>query len=312
MEHVAHGGGIVMEVIKTARGDVLLPAYMPVTTYGSKYPLDSVLQPFLPRFAQMVMVNHLYAREITKSPKLPVFIDSGGFAALFMGSEIVERADGTAKIMAATDADGQTEVSPESALQVQNRWADFAATLDIPVPPRIEDESERARRMRLTLANAKWACSASRRDGLVMFGSVQGWDIETYAACAGELQRMGYEHFAIGGMVPRSSNLPLLIRITEAVRDRVGAAGMLHVFGIGEPNAVAALFEAGATSVDSSSYVKTAASGYRWDGLATPEQPTRLERAHMALANLEYAMNVSKAGMSVGQMTLPSSAQVPH
>ena len=282
------------EVIKTARGDVHLPAYMPVTTYGSKYPLDRVLQPFLPRFADMVMVNQLYAREITHEPKLPVFIDSGGFAALFMGSEVVERPDGTAKIISTGEGDVKLEVSPESALEVQNRWADFAATLDIPVPPRIDDVSERARRMRLTLANALWARTAPLRAGMLMFGSVQGWDTESYADCAAAMKRMGYEHFAIGGMVPRSSNVTLLVTITKAVRATVGQVGMVHVFGIGEPNAVAALFEAGATSVDSSSYVKTAASGQRWDGTVTPEQPTRLERAQMALANLQYAVNVSK------------------
>ncbi len=294
MEHFENG--IFMEVVETRRGSVRLPAYMPVTTYGNDYPLDLVLQPFLPRFAEMVMVNQHYAKQMKRQPKLPLFVDSGGFAALFSGSEVIERADGTGMIR--TTGDEASEVSPESALQVQNQWADFASTLDIPVPPRIEEREERERRMRLTLANAKWALECPKRDQLVMFGSVQGWDIESYAGCAADLKAMGFKHVAIGGMVPRSSNVALLIAITRAVRIAVGPGGMVHVFGIGEPKAVAALFEAGATSVDSSSYVKTAASGYRWDELEVPQHPTRMERAHMALANLELAMRTTGTGMA--------------
>ena len=32
-------------LIRTEHGDIRLPAFMPVTTYGGKYPLDSLVRP---------------------------------------------------------------------------------------------------------------------------------------------------------------------------------------------------------------------------------------------------------------------------
>lgn len=284
-----------MNVIRTRRGEVRLPAYMPVTTWGGEYPTDELTRPFMGRFADMLMVSLQFARSIDREPDLPLFIDSGGFAALFRDSILTERPDGTASITAVTP-NGHEVITPEDVLGVQNKWADFASTLDIPVPPRIEDEAERERRMRLTLANARWAAAAPRREDLVLFGSVQGWDVDSYVHCAQQLQSLGFHHFAIGGMVPRSTDLQLLVQIVSAVRTAVGPRPMVHIFGIGEPQSVKALFAAGATSTDSSSYVKAAASGRRWDGVVPPGKPSRLERAHMALANLAYAARTCGAG----------------
>ena len=53
-----------MNSLKTTKGEIPFPAYIPVTTYGSKYPLDKLIQPYLPRLAPAIMVSHYYAQEM--------------------------------------------------------------------------------------------------------------------------------------------------------------------------------------------------------------------------------------------------------
>src|SRR3954454_18842655 len=77
----------------TRRGNIPFPAYIPVTTFGKKYPLDDLVRPYLPRLAPAVMVSYYYARQMApgERPRVPVLVDSGGFACLFEGSRLVER-----------------------------------------------------------------------------------------------------------------------------------------------------------------------------------------------------------------------------
>src|SRR5262245_55225570 len=75
-------------ILRTRRGVIRLPAYIPVTTFGEKYPLDNLVRPYLPRLAQAVMVSFHYAKQMTEPPPLPLLIDSGGFASLFEHSTV--------------------------------------------------------------------------------------------------------------------------------------------------------------------------------------------------------------------------------
>ena len=47
-------------------------------------------QRWLPRLARGVMVGLHYARQMTTPPRLPLFVDSGGFAAIFQTSVVRE------------------------------------------------------------------------------------------------------------------------------------------------------------------------------------------------------------------------------
>ena len=47
-------------------GTIKFPAYIPVTTFGGRYPLDGLIQPYLPRLSQAVMVSYYYAQQMKK------------------------------------------------------------------------------------------------------------------------------------------------------------------------------------------------------------------------------------------------------
>lgn len=137
----------------TRRGVIRFPAYVPVTTFGAKYPLDSLIRPYLPRLAPAVMVSYYYARQMGEPLRLPLMVDSGGFASLFEGSRVV-RQSGLGVLRVHRDKKSET-IHPRDVLELQEEVADVAFPLDFPVPPGA-DLKEARLRQRLTVANAQW------------------------------------------------------------------------------------------------------------------------------------------------------------
>jgi len=272
------------------RGDIRFPAYIPVTTFGEKYPLDNLIRPYLPRLAQAAMVSFYYAQQIEKLPPLPLFIDSGGFVSLLNSARVVEASNlGTIEVN--TDAKVET-IHPGDVLALQEKIADVAFSLDFPIPPGM-DEAESRRRQKLTIENAYWALNNRRRKDLPLFACVQAWDAASARICARAYAGAAFDGVAIGGLVPRAQDLPTVLAIVEAVRAEIGNRP-LHVFGLGKPEIVEMLFKAGVDSVDSSAYVQLAAEGRLW---SKPElrivQATTTDRLHLALCNLATATGQS-------------------
>lgn len=275
-----------LRTLETRSGMIRFPAYVPVTTFGAKYPLDALLQPYLPRLSQAVMVSYHYAKQMKQRPRLPLFIDSGGFAALFDGSEVFEHR-GLGHLRVRTGDESEV-LTPREVLEFQEEHADVAFTLDFPIPPKLE-KGEARKRQSLTIANAIWAIQNRRRRDLRLFACIQAWDVESASRCAAELARHPFDGFAIGGLVPRARNLELVLAIVTAVHEQIGNRP-LHVFGLGKPETTKLLFERGVDSVDSSAYVKLAADGRSWsDPGFVLGDPTPDERLHLALENLAVA-----------------------
>lgn len=271
--------------LTTPSGTIRFPAYVPVTTFGNKYPLDGLIQPYLPRLAQAVMVSHHYALQMKERPRLPLMIDSGGFAALFEGSRILsERGLGILQINL-----GETPelLTPWDVLDFQEQHADIAFTLDFPIPPNLGLKEAR-KRQKLTIANALWALRNRRRKGMCLYACIQGWDVKSIAACARAYADQGFDGIALGGMVPRARDRDFVLECVHSVRNEIPDLP-LHVLGLGHPDFLTTLHAAGVDSVDSSSYVKAAADGLNWrSGNKIPDASTP-ERLRFALENLTLA-----------------------
>ena len=272
--------------LNTTHGPIRLPAYVPVTTFGEKYPLDDLVRPYLPRLAPAAMVSFHYARQMEERPSLPLLIDSGGFASLFQNATVKEV--GGLGVLETTNGEVTDTLHPRDVLEFQERHADVAFTLDFPIPPSM-DVGEARRRNKLTVANARWAIGNRRRKDMLLFACVQGWDVESYRSCAIEYAALGFDGIAIGGLVPRVSNFAGVLAIVDAVRAEVPDKP-LHVFGLGKPGIVEVLFKHGVQSVDSSSYVKLAADGRLWGQPSVHlADASPAERLHLALCNLGMA-----------------------
>jgi len=216
-------------------------------------------------------------------------IDSGGFAALFEGSRIlVEKGLGILEINL-----GETpeRLTPWDVLEFQEQHADIAFTLDFPIPPNLELKEAR-RRQKLTIQNALWALHNRRRKEMCLYACIQGWEVKSIAACARAYADQGFDGIALGGMVPRARDRDFVMECVHAVRKEIPSLP-LHVFGLGHPDFLTALYAAGVDSVDSSSYVKAAADGTNWStGIKLPDASTP-ERLHLAISNLAYAARTS-------------------
>jgi len=279
-----------LRALPTRQGAIRFPTYIPVTTFGEKYPLDNLVRPYLPRLAQAAMVSFHYARQIEEFPRLPLLVDSGGFASLFNTARVVRVGElGTIEI----NIDERIEtIHPGSVLALQEKIADVAFTLDFPIPVGM-DEAEAQTRQQLTIANAHWALNNRRRRDLPLFACVQAWDTTSARICAQAYAGATFDGIAIGGLVPRARDLPAVLAIVAAVRAEIGNLP-LHVFGLGKPELVEMLFKLGVDSVDSSAYVQLAAEGRLW---SRPElhitQATATDRLHLALCNLATATGQS-------------------
>lgn len=288
-EQIAH-------VLITRRGELKLPSFFPVTTFGNKYPLDRLIRPYLPRLCQGVLVSHHYASHLDDNPGehpgVPLFIDSGGFALLFNGSS-VSKLDGAFGI----STHGGDHITPSQVLERQMRHAEIGATLDFPIPPSCESKAERDLRFEATLTNAEWALRNNRRTDLQLYASLQCWDAASAREAARAYSQMRHHNrpfagIAVGGMVPRLRDSEYVRSIIEAVRTEW--SGPIHIFGVGSPNMVRNCLMWGANSTDSSSYVKYAADGRSLNPRMpkVPEaQLTPLGRMQLALRNLAYLLD---------------------
>lgn len=286
----------------TEHGTLVFPLFIPVTTFGKKYPLDGLIRPYLPRLAQAVLVSYHYAKQmaVNERPQIPLMVDSGGFASLFDNTRLIEK-EGLG-ILEISGENGIEEITPCSVLDFQEEVADIAFTLDFPIPPQLESNREEAdRRLSLTVQNALWALENRRRKTMPLFASIQAWDEESARKSARSLAGKGFDGFALGGMVPRLQNFKKVLSIVRTIREEIGQTP-LHVFGIGKPELISVLFRIGVDSVDSSSYVKYAAQGMLWGKETTVIlDPSPMDRLHLALSNLAMATGTS----------LPLSAQRP-
>jgi queuine/archaeosine tRNA-ribosyltransferase len=278
--------------LETAGGTIEYPAYIPVTTFGNTYPLDALIQPYLPRLAPAIMVSFHYAQSMRKKPRLPVLIDSGGFAALFEGSEIVAHHGlGYLRVKKEDETD---ELTPAKVLDFQERRADVGFTLDFPIPPDMAPKEARCR-MELTKNNAVWALENKRRKDLRLFASLQGLHAKDYLKMARELSTYGFDGFAVGGLVPRARNDKFISTVVKGIREIIPDRP-LHIFGLGKPETTRKLFDLGVDSVDSSSYVKMAADGKSWSHNSTIQDPAVTDRVSLALQNLIVAAQLTPFG----------------
>lgn len=218
----------------------------------------------------------------------PVFIDSGGFK--LMNSNTFAEAPGKGGV----ENDWGIYTNPESILGLQMDFgADIIATLDYPIPPKLNDE-EKLDRMDRSIASAVECLkllenpeqmdeesllneSARKRlleresdDGLPgVYIALHGHDYETvnwYVAnfldrIESEDVSQSFEGFAIGSLVPLRSSVDILVDIVQGARDAIPAELSdevgLHVFGVGGKQ-VGLLSLLGADSFDCSSHMQTA------------------------------------------------------
>lgn len=121
--------------------------------------------------------------------------------------------------------------------------------------PNIENPelNECRRRLGITLKNAEEFFVKHRERGHSFYpiGAAQGWSPESYADCVDQLQNIGYDYIAIGGMVPlRTNDILSSLQKIDTIRRR---ETKLHLLGITRLESVREFEKYGVVSIDSTS-----------------------------------------------------------
>jgi hypothetical protein len=155
------------------------------------------------------------------------------------------------------DAGASVDHIPLTEIVVENEKGDLVR--------RSLSEAERRQRMRLTAQNAELFLAARRRHRyrFVPFGVIQGLDAKSYVRYVHEYIDMGYQHIALGGLVPKADSeiLSICCAVREAIQSRTRTEKenvWLHLFGILRPKIQPLFRLLGASSFDSASYLRKA------------------------------------------------------
>lgn len=243
-----------------------------IPVYAPRFPLDRLLAPFLKRHAPAALISAAELLSQPPRPDLPLWVDSGGYAAFDPRSRVVE--EGGMGVLVFPD--GQ-RLSPQDLHTLQSTHAQVGFTLDFPGG----EGAEKERRLALSYANARFAFSQPR--AFQLYASVQpDADLAAYLV-------LKPDGVALGGLAPYSRDLEKLKGAVCAARAVMPAGMPLHVFGIGRPESIQVVLEAGATSVDSSAPQRQAASAKGVPG------PSPAERVRVAVQALKERVDTTPA-----------------
>ena len=277
-------------VLRTPRGDIRTPAFMPVGTAGTVKALttDQVKQ----AGSDIILGNtyHLMLRpgaeRVAKLGGLhrfmrwdgPILTDSGGFQVMSLSniSKVTEEA-----VTFASHVDGSRHVlTPERSIEIQADLlgADIVMQLDECVSWPAE-ENRAAEAMRLS---ARWGerskAAFGEREGQALFGIQQGSTFEDLRRISSErLIETGFDGYAIGGLAVGEGHAAMC-EVLDYAPAMLPADRPRYLMGVGKP---IDLVEAVARGVDMFDCVLPTRSGrhgqaWTWDG------PINLKNARFA------------------------------
>ncbi|GGJ47893.1 hypothetical protein [Deinococcus roseus] len=258
--------------------------FIPVTTFGPRYPLDDLIRPYLPRLVDTVMVSYQYALQMSpeKRPPLALMVDSGGFVSRRSDARLIPMHDRAAIQV------GSELLTPEEVLSFQEAHADTAFTLDFMLTPELSAR-ERRKRCEWTVTNAVWAKQNQQHSSMKLYASLQACCAHTAREAAKTYRDAGFDGIGVGGLVPRLNDKTELRTLLEPVLEEAGDLPV-HAFGLGSPKLLLLLQEIGVHSADSSSFVQWAASGENWQGKVPQGHLSPHGRMHLALQNLQEVL----------------------
>jgi len=243
----ARDGAARTGVLKTPRGDIRTPAFMPLGTAGSVKALtvDQVAS----TGADIILGNtyHLMLRpggdrmqrlgglhQFMRWPK-PILTDSGGYQVMSLAQLRKIDPDG---VTFRSHVDGASHrLTPEIAIEIQadQIGADIVMQLDeCPALPAPREEVKKAMELSLRWGErCKRAFGARERQNL--FAIVQGGaDAELRRASAEALVAEGYDGYAIGGLAVGEPREELLATL-DVTAPLLPSARPRYLMGVGKP-----------------------------------------------------------------------------
>jgi queuine tRNA-ribosyltransferase len=266
-------------VIRTARGEIRTPAFMPVGTaatvkamlpqsvretgadivLGNTYHL--MLRPGAERIARLGGLHKFMSWEG------PILTDSGGFQVMSLASlrKITEEG-----VRFHSHIDGHAEfLSPERAMEIQRLLGSTIQMVldECPALPAEKPVIEKS--LALSMRWARRSKEAfGEQPGHACFGIVQGGNYADLRQRSAEaLQEIGFDGYAVGGLAvgePQS----VMFETLDATVPHLPAAQPRYLMGVGKPDDIAGAVLRGIDMFDCVLPTRSGRSGqaFTWDG----------------------------------------------
>jgi queuine tRNA-ribosyltransferase len=244
---MARDGAARSGVLRTPRGDIRTPAFMPVGTAGTVKALtvDQVAQT-----GADIILGHTYHLMLRPGGERmarlgglhrfmrwdkPILTDSGGYQVMSLAQLRKLDADG---VTFRSHVDGAMHrLTPESAVEIQadQIGADIVMQLDeCPALPAPRADVEKAMRLSLDWA-ARCRRAFGKREAQNLFAIVQGGvDADLRAESAQTLVREGFDGYAIGGLAVGEGHEAMLATLDVTV-PHLPDLRPRYLMGVGKP-----------------------------------------------------------------------------
>jgi queuine tRNA-ribosyltransferase len=266
-------------VLQTAHGEVRTPAFMPV---GTKATVKTLTPGDVRELGAQILLGNSYHLHFRPGDALiaelgglhrfmawdgPILTDSGGFQVFSLRDTLLGVDDDGVTFRSVYDG-AATRFTPELAAAIQaNLGSDIAMCLD-QVPPPSAERRELEEAVRRTTLWAESQRNAPRADGQLRFAINQGGtDTELRRRSTEELLALEFDGNAIGGLAI-GEDRALMFETTDWVTALLPADKPRYFMGIGDPEGILEVIEAGVDMFDCVLPTRTARTGsaLTWEG----------------------------------------------
>jgi queuine tRNA-ribosyltransferase len=250
MEVVAQDGSARAGVIRTARGEIRTPCFMPVGTRGAVRTLSSA---DLEALGVQIVLGNTYHLMLKPGAELiarlgglhgftdwsgHILTDSGGYQVFSLEPGGNVRLDDDGVTFRSTYDGGTHRLTPEEAVRVQTLFgADIQMVLDVcsPLPSTPAQLRLAVDRTADWAGRARTAFLDQERPELNQFGIVQGGtDVELRVESAQRTVAVGFDGYAVGGLSVGESRHELLATLGATLPHLPGDRPR-YFMGLGDP-----------------------------------------------------------------------------
>jgi queuine tRNA-ribosyltransferase len=248
-------------VIRTARGDIRTPAFMPVGTAGT---VKAMLPESVAATGADILLGNTYhlmlrptAERIDRLGGLhrfmnwdkPILTDSGGFQVMSLAGlrKLTEQG-----VTFKSHIDGSShEITPERSMEIQALLGSDIVMCFDECTPFPAGEAQALASMRLSM---RWAersrVAFGDRPGQALFGIQQGSVFpEQRAESAGKLTQIGFDGYAVGGLAVGEGQ-EAMFRVLDYATDMLPVDRPRYLMGVGKPDDIVGAVARGIDMMD--------------------------------------------------------------
>lgn len=266
-------------IIHTSRGDIRTPAFMPVGTAGT---VKAMLPWSVRETGADILLGNTYhlmlrptAERIARLGGLhkfmgwdkPILTDSGGFQVMSL-SGLRQLSEEGVRFRSHIDG-AEVFLSPERAMEIQRLLGSTIQMVLDECPALPADEATIEKSLALSMRWAKRSKAAfGEQPGHACFGIVQGG---TFAhlrqRCVGELQEIGFDGYAVGGLAVGEGQTAMFDTL-QATVPYLPADKPRYLMGVGKPDDIVGAVLRGIDMFDCVLPTRSGRNGqaFTWDG----------------------------------------------